>query len=47
LSVLWVAYAADSNNGVTNTRCYRYRCMRSWWWVKVLPETCRAVSRYI
>jgi hypothetical protein len=40
LSVLWVAYAtqtgsnsstiaADSSNGVTNTRCCRYRCMRS------------------
>jgi hypothetical protein len=41
LSVLWVAYAtpqtcsnsstieADSSNGVTNTRCYRYSCMRS------------------
>jgi len=32
--------------GVTNTRCYRYSCMRSWWWVEVPPETCRAVSRY-
>jgi hypothetical protein len=42
LSVLWVAYAtqngsnsstiaADSSNGVTNTRCCRYSCMRSWW----------------
>ena len=40
LSVLWVAYtqtssnsstiAADSSNGVTNTRCCRYSCMRSW-----------------
>jgi GTP:adenosylcobinamide-phosphate guanylyltransferase len=39
LSVLWVAYAktgsnsstiaADSSNGVTNTRCCRYSCMRS------------------
>jgi hypothetical protein len=37
---------ADSSNGVTNTRCCRYRCMRSWWWVQVPPETCRAVSRY-
>jgi hypothetical protein len=36
LSVLWVAYA----------RCCRYRCMRSWWWVEVPPETCRLVSRY-
>ena len=38
--------AASSSNGVTNTRCCRYSCLRSWWWVKVLPETCRAVSRY-
>jgi hypothetical protein len=38
--------AADSSNGVTNIRCCRYRCMRSWWWVEVPPETCRAVSRY-
>jgi len=38
--------AADSSNGVTNTRCCRYRCIRSWWWVEVPPETCRAVSRY-
>jgi len=37
--------AADSSNGMTNTRCYRYSCLRSWWWVEVPPETCRAVSR--
>jgi len=37
--------AADSSNGVTNTRCCRYSCMRSWWWVEEPPETCRAVSR--
>ena len=37
--------ATDSSNGVTNTRCCRYSCMQSWWWVKVPPETCRAVSR--
>ena len=36
--------AADSSNGVTNTRCCRYSCMRSWWWAEVPPETCRAVS---
>jgi len=36
--------AADSNNSVTNTRCCRYSCLRSWWWVMVLPKTCRAVS---
>jgi hypothetical protein len=35
--------AADRSNGVTNTRCCRYSCMRSWWWVEVPPETCRAV----
>jgi len=29
---------------VTNTRCCRYSCLRSWWWVVVPPETCRAVS---
>jgi len=27
-------------------RCSIYSCMRSWWWVEVPPETCRAVSRY-
>jgi hypothetical protein len=37
--------AADSSNGVTNTRCCRYSCMRSWWWFGVPSETCRAVSR--
>jgi hypothetical protein len=38
--------AAGSGKGVTNTRCCRYSCMRSWWWVEVPPETCRAVARY-
>jgi len=33
-----------SSNGVTNTRCCRYSCSRSWWWVVVPPEICRAVS---
>jgi hypothetical protein len=37
--------SADSSNGVTITRCCRYSCLRSWWWVEVPPETCRAVSR--
>jgi hypothetical protein len=37
--------AAGSSNGVTNTRCCRYSWLRSWWWVEVPPETCRAVSR--
>jgi len=38
--------AAGSSNGVTNTRCCRYSCMRSWWWVQVTLETCTAVSIY-
>jgi len=25
--------AAGSSNGVTNTRCCRYSCLHSWWWV--------------
>ena len=37
--------AADSNKGVTNIRCCRYSCLRSWWWVMLPPETCRVVSR--
>jgi hypothetical protein len=44
--LLSAAIAADSSNGVTNTRCCKYSCMRSWWWVEAPPETCRAVSRY-
>jgi hypothetical protein len=38
--------SAGSSNGLTNTKCCRYSSMRSWWWVEVPPETCRAVSRY-
>jgi hypothetical protein len=38
--------AADTSDGVTNTRCCRYSCMRSWWWVEVPPETFREVSRF-
>ena len=41
----YLPLAAGSNNGVTNTRCCRYSRLRSWWWVVVPPETCRAVSR--
>jgi hypothetical protein len=37
---------ASSSNGVTNISCCKYSCMRSWWWVGVSPEICRAVSRY-
>jgi len=44
--LLPAAIAAGSSNGLTNTRCCRYSCMRSWWWVKAQPETGRAVSRY-
>jgi hypothetical protein len=36
---------ADSNNGVTNTRCCRYSYLLSWWWVVVPPKICTAVSR--
>jgi hypothetical protein len=36
LNVLWVVYATHS--------C-RYSCLRSWWWVMVPLETCRAISR--
>jgi len=45
-TVSTAAIAAGSSNGLTNTRCCRYSCIRSWWWVEVPPETCRAVSRY-
>jgi len=38
--------AAGSGNDVTNTRCCRYSCLRSWRWMVVPPETCRAVSRW-
>jgi len=37
---------ADCNNGVTNTKCCRYSCLRSWWWVMVPPEIGRIVSRW-
>jgi hypothetical protein len=43
--LLSAAIAAGSSNGVTNARCCRYSCLRSWWWVVIPPETCRAVSR--
>jgi len=38
--------AAGSSNGVTNTRCCRYCCLRSWWWVELPSETGRAVSKW-
>ena len=42
----YLPLAAGRINGLTNTRCCRYSCMRSWWWLEVRPETCRTVSRY-
>jgi hypothetical protein len=30
--------AADGSNGLTNTRCCRYSCLRSWWWVVYHPK---------
>jgi len=42
--LLPASIAAGSSSGVTNTRCCRYSCLRFWWWVMILPETCRAVS---
>ena len=33
------------SNGLTSTRCCRYSCVCSWWWVEIPPETCRAVFR--
>jgi hypothetical protein len=44
--LLPAAIAAGSSNGLTNTRCCKYSCLRSWRWVVLSPETCRAVSRY-
>ena len=43
--LLPAAIAAGSSNRLTNTRCCRYSCMRSWLWVEITPETCTAVSR--
>ena len=41
----YLLLAAGSSNGVTNTRCCIYSCLRCWWWVAVTLETSRAVSR--
>ena len=38
--------AAGSSNGLTNTRCCRYSCVCSLWWVEIPPKTYRAVYRY-
>jgi hypothetical protein len=40
--LLPAAIAAGRCNCVTNTK---YSCLRSWWWMELPPETCRAVSR--
>ena len=45
LLLLPAAITAGSSNSLTNNRCCRYSCLRSWWWVEVPPETRRAVSR--
>ena len=60
LSVLWVAYvpvptiAADSSNIVTNTKCCRYSCLRSWffWWyhpkhVEQFPDKINYVTLHL
>jgi hypothetical protein len=41
----YLLLAAGRSNGVTNTRCCRYSCLRSWWCVVVPPETCKEVFR--
>jgi len=38
-----VTYTTSSSNGLINARYCRYSDMRSWWWVEIPPETCRAV----
>jgi len=37
------AIAAGSSYGLTSTRCCKYSCVCSWWWMEITPETCRAV----
>jgi hypothetical protein len=48
LELVWVCcgWHTPPTAHTANTRCCRYSCMRSWWWVEVPSETCRAVSRY-
>ena len=36
--LLPAAIAAGSSNGLTNIRCCRYSCLRSWWWVVYHPK---------
>jgi len=40
----WTAF--QSRYAFTKDGCCRYSDMSSWWWVKIPPETCRAVYRY-
>jgi hypothetical protein len=42
---LYLQHLVFVKYGLTNTRCCRYSCFVSWWWVVVPPETCRTVSR--
>ena len=44
--LLPAAIAAGSSNVLTSTRCCRYSCVCSWWWVEIPPETRRTISRY-
>jgi len=38
--LLSAAIAADSSNGLTNNRCCRYSCLRSWWWIIRSANNC-------
>jgi hypothetical protein len=46
-SLFCLEIAVHVLGGTSNcsTRCCRYSCMRSWWWVEVPTKTCRAISR--
>jgi hypothetical protein len=44
--LLPAAITAGSSNGLKYTRCCRYSCLRSWWWVELPSDTCRTVSRW-
>ena len=39
-----VTFMIGSSNGLVNARYCRYSVMSSWCWVKIPPETCRAVT---
>jgi len=36
--------AEGNRDGLTSARCCNYSYMCSWWWVDLLPETCKANS---